>query len=52
MITDIKINKPAPIAITKNLKTFKHDVDVQSTIEVLETGKPILVTDFYSNGIS
>ena len=52
MITDIKINKPAPIAITKNLKTFKHGVDVRSTIEALEAGKPLLITDFYSNGIS
>ena len=52
MITDIKINKPATIATNNKIKTFKNNNNVQSTIEALEAGKPILIKEFYSNGIS
>ncbi len=52
MITDIKINKPEPIATNNKIKTFKSSNKVRSAIEALEAGKPILITEFYSNGIS
>jgi hypothetical protein len=52
MITDIKINKPEPIATNNKIKTFKSSNKVRSAIEALEAGKPILIIEFYSNGIS
>jgi hypothetical protein len=52
MITDIKVNKPEPISINKNHKTFKKGTDVGSTIEELVQGKPILIKEFYSDGLS
>ena len=52
MITDIKINKPAPIATNNKIKIFKNNNNVRSTIEALEAGKPVLIKEFYSNGIS
>ena len=52
MITDIEINKPTPIAVDKNIKPYKGGTNIRTTIETLEAGKYILVTDFYSNGIT
>jgi hypothetical protein len=52
MITDIKVNKPEPIAIGQEIEPFKRGTDVQFTIRVLEAGKPILITEFYNNGLS
>ncbi len=52
MITDIEVNKPEPIASGKKTKSFKRGTDVQLTIEALEAGNPILITEFYSNGLS
>jgi SAM-dependent methyltransferase len=51
MITDIKVNKPEPIASGTKAESFKQDADVQLTIEALEAGKPILITALYSNGL-
>ena len=52
MITDIKINKPEPIAISIKQKPFKHGVDVGLTIEDLIQGKSILIKEFYNDGLS
>ncbi len=52
MITDIKVNKPEPIAISKKQKSFKHGTDVGPTIEDLIQGKSILIKEFYNDGIS
>lgn len=52
MITDIKVNKPEPIASGKKTESFKRGTDVQYAIEVLEAGNPILITEFYNNGLS
>ena len=46
------INKPEPIAIDKEISLFKYGTNIKSTIENLEAGKPILITEFYNNGIS
>ena len=51
MITDIKVNKPEPIAFGKQLELFNCSTDVALTIEALEVGKPVLITAFYSNGL-
>jgi predicted RNA methylase len=51
MITDIKVNKPEPITTGKITESFKLGTDVQFTIEALEAGKPILIKEYYSNGL-
>jgi hypothetical protein len=51
MITDINVNKPAPIVIGKKLKTFNQATKVGYTIKALEQGDSIQITEFYSNGL-
>ncbi len=51
MITDIEVNKPKPIAPGKKAELFTRGTDVQLTIQALEAGTPILITEFYSNGL-
>lgn len=51
MITDIEVNKPKPIAIGEELKTFKQGIKVKQTIEALAQGKPILIKEFYNDGM-
>lgn len=51
MIKDIEVNKPEAIASGKKIKSFKRGTDVQLTIEALEAGNPILITEFYNNGM-
>lgn len=52
MNTDLNINKPAPLAISEEQKTFTRGTNIESTIEDLVQGKSILITEFYSDGIS
>jgi hypothetical protein len=52
MITDIKVNKPAPIAISKSQKSFKHGTDTGPIIQDILQGKSILIKEFYNDGIS
>lgn len=53
MITIKDINKPEPIlAKGKELELFSRSSDVRATIKTLEAGKPVLVTAFYSNGLT
>ena len=52
MITDIKVNKPEPIAFSEKQKTLTQGTDVALVIEGLIKGKSILITDFYSDGLS
>ena len=51
MITDKDINKPEPIVSGKPLELFNRATDVKQTIKLLEAGKPVLITGFYSNGL-
>lgn len=51
MIKDIEANKPKPISSGIKLELFNSDSDIKSTIKILEEGKFILVTEFYSNGL-
>ena len=51
MTTDLHINKPEPILAGKQIELFNRTTDVKLTIKLLEAGKPILITAFYSNGL-
>lgn len=51
MITDINVNKPAPIVAGKKVELFNRGTDVKETIRLLEAGKHVLVTEFYNNGL-
>jgi len=51
MITDIVVNKPEPFVSDQEIETFKRGADVQHAIEVLEAGNPLIITEFYSNGL-
>ena len=51
MITDLNINKPEPIISGKQIEFFNRSTDVKFTIKTLEAGKPVLITEFYSNGL-
>jgi hypothetical protein len=46
------LNKPKPATRTENTASFKRGTDIPSTIEALEAGKPILITEFYNNGLA
>jgi hypothetical protein len=53
MITINDINKPEPILFKeKELELFSRASDVSATIKTLEAGKPVLITSFYSNGLT
>lgn len=52
MSTDIQVNKPEPIIIDKEIALFNSSTNIKQTIKILETGKPVLIKDFYSNGLS
>lgn len=49
---EIEVNKPEPIAINKKILTFEDGTDVRATIKALQTGKPVLITGYYSNGLT
>ncbi|RMA64807.1 methyltransferase [Ulvibacter antarcticus] len=51
MSTDINLSKPEPIILNKQLELFNRTSDVKLTIKALEAGKPVLITEFYSNGL-
>ncbi|MFT5848164.1 methyltransferase [Psychroserpens sp.] len=52
MITIEDINKPKPIKVDDQLKTFEKGDNVGATIESLRQGEFILIKTFYSDGIS
>ena len=51
MITNIDINKPALTAKGNRIELFNRETDFKQTIKILEAGKPVLITAFYSNGL-
>ena len=51
MNTAIKISKPEPIVIQTPLELFHRATDIKRTIKTLESGNPVLITAFYSNGL-
>ncbi|MFT4667117.1 MAG: hypothetical protein ACI9VN_003922 [Patescibacteria group bacterium] len=53
MSTDIKVNKPTPISSEKKIDfLFSRTTDVDLTIKTLEAGNAVLITAFYSNGLT
>jgi hypothetical protein len=52
MITDIEVNKPETITPGERTESFNRRTDVQRTIEILEAGNPVIITEFYNNGLS
>ena len=51
MTTEIEIIKPEPFIPEKQLNLFNQFTYITLTIKALEAGDPILITDFYSNGL-
>lgn len=51
MSTAIKISSPQPILLDKQLELFNRGTDIKLTIKALESGRPVLITAFYSNGL-
>jgi SAM-dependent methyltransferase len=48
---DSKLNRPEPIVTSENMYFFNASSNVATTINTLESGKPILIIDLYSNGL-
>lgn len=51
MQSEIKINKPQPITLLKQIDVFDRNSDLRHTIKILEANKPVLIKAFYSNGL-
>ena len=51
MITDIHVNKPEPFLPEQPLAQFNKSINITRTIKGLEAGKPIQITEYYSNGL-
>jgi SAM-dependent methyltransferase len=49
--SDINVNKPEPIVSEKKIMLFSDPTEVKRAIKVLEVGKRVLITAFYSNGL-
>ena len=53
MISHKDIYKPTPITSSKaQLEVFNRSSDVNGIIRSLESGRPVLITAFYSNGLT
>jgi hypothetical protein len=52
MIPNLNVNKPEPLVSEKQLMLFNRATDVKEIIKTLESGKPVLITAFYSNGLT
>lgn len=52
MITDISINKPEAFLPEQPLVQFNRSINVNRTIKALEAGKPVMITEYYSNGLT
>ena len=52
MITASEINKPKPIIVKKQLRSFQRGSDVKGTIDALKKGEYILISEFYSDGLT
>lgn len=52
MITATEINKPEPIIVKKELRSFQRGSNIKETIEVLKKGEYIVISEFYSDGLT
>lgn len=51
MMTNIDVNKPEPIIAGQKLELFTNNSDIRRTVKALDSGRSVLVTAFYSNGL-
>ncbi len=51
MITNIKVNKPSPLKIRENLKSYTKGSNIDLTIQELLKGNEVLIDVFFSDGI-
>ena len=49
--TDIKINKPTPIAYGTKVTSFTRKIDTKKAIDILLAGKYVQIEGVYSNGL-
>jgi tRNA1(Val) A37 N6-methylase TrmN6 len=52
MNSDLKILKPTPIVPIEKLIHFDSTSDAKTTIYAMKKGRAVLITEFYSNGMS
>lgn len=52
MISDLEVNKPAPIPVKHQHSLFDRKAEVELTIKALKRGEHILIQEFYNDGIS
>ncbi|MEO6348370.1 MAG: methyltransferase [Aquaticitalea sp.] len=52
MSTNLKLNKPTPIAIGENVQYYQYGSEVGATLSALKLGKMVLVKEFYSDGLT
>lgn len=50
--TELKVIKPEPIDAASDFFSFKSGTELEETINVLLDGKFVLISDFYSSGLS
>lgn len=50
--SDLTLNKPKPFEVSGKITTFKRGDDAQLAIKALEAGKPILIIEYYNNGLA
>lgn len=51
MNTDLIVNKPKPLILPQDILRFDSNSNVEFTIKALESGKQVLITALYSNGL-
>ncbi|NRR90428.1 methyltransferase [Winogradskyella undariae] len=49
-MTELKVNRPEPFLPLQDMVIYNRGEDLQQVIKVLESGKPVLITEFYNNG--
>lgn len=52
MMTDLNVNRPEPIVVSDNPRSFTRGTDVAPTIEALRAGEYVVVRGTYGEGIT
>ncbi|MFT6850680.1 MAG: hypothetical protein ACJATA_001495 [Sphingobacteriales bacterium] len=52
MEKDLKVNRPSIISASKSIKEFNPSDEVGVSIKLLESGNQVLITEFYSHGLT
>jgi hypothetical protein len=52
MNSEIQINKPTPTIPGEEIIKFDSTTDVRATIYSMKEGASVLITEFYSNGMT